>query len=117
MARIELGDGDYVVVYNEMIHKTTRALNQLLRKSLGETGYQSLDEQLRNAVNEQDKRDILRKVPIEGEDEIILLNQVTEWSFGAVSQESLDNIPSVKYQRLTQEVDKLYSSIPLAVKS
>ena len=110
--RVEL-DGDYALVLPEIIHRTSKLLQKKVIGVLGREGYQSLQDELRQAANDEDRKVILRKVPIEGEDEIILLNQVVEWSFGDVSQEVLDNIPATKYDKLSAEVDRLYSSIPL----
>lgn len=114
--KIELS-GDWAFLYPEMIHKTTRALQKLMISSLGIEGYQTLTENLRTAKTEDERKEIARKIPIEGEGEVILLNQVVEWSFGAVNQETIDRIPSSKYDRLQAEVEKLYSPAPLAVSS
>ena len=110
--RIEL-DGDYALVLPEIIHRTSKLLQRKVIEVLGKEGYQVLQNELRQVANDEDRKAILRKVPIEGEDEIILLNQIVEWSFGAVNQEVLDQIPATKYDKLSEEVDKLYSPVPL----
>jgi hypothetical protein len=111
--RIEL-EGDYAILKKEMVHKTTRAIDAVLAKH--NVTRQVLVKRIQEA---QEKGEIPADLlPLTNEnDEAILLNQVTEWSFGAVSQEVLDNIPRDKYVKLTAEVDKLYSAPPLAPKS
>jgi hypothetical protein len=105
--RIELG-GDYAIVLKEMRHKTTREVSKVLRRYMTEKKLSIAD--LQKAIESRD-------IDPEETTEIILLNQVTEWSFGAVTQETLDNITTEKYQNLTAEVDKLYSVSPLPVKN
>jgi hypothetical protein len=115
--RIELGNGDYALVLKEMTHKTTKALQGLLRRTLGEDAFISLQGQLRTISDENKKKEILQKVTLEGDDEIILLNQIKEWSFGEVTAVVMDSISESKYTLLSVEVNKLYSSSPLPVKS
>ena len=116
VVRIELGDGDYAELYNEITHKTSKNLQRLIRTSLGDAGTLELQAKLSKAPDMQAKRDVLKDVQLEGEDEIIFLNQTVKWSFGEVNQSVLDSIPEIKYQMLKAEVDKLYSQPPLVVK-
>jgi len=111
--RIEL-DGDYAIVLKEMRHKTTKAVDGVLAK-FGKTRNELITEiqKLQSEINPDIPSDL---APIlEANTEVIILSQVTEWSFGSVSQESLDNIPVSKYQKLSVEVDKLYQPSPLPV--
>ena len=117
IVRIELGDGDYAELYNEITHKTSKCLQRLIRTSLGDNGTLELQAKLSNAPDMQAKRDILKDISLEGEDEIIILNQTVKWSFGEVNQSALDVMSDIKYQMLKAEVDKLYSQPPLVVKS
>lgn len=112
--RIEL-EGDYAIVLKEMRHSTAKILQALVRRSLGDSGVLDLQERLRKAPDDAARRQIITENSVDGEDEIILLNQVIEWSFGAVSQEILDNIPQSKYQKLASEVDRLYTPVPFPV--
>jgi hypothetical protein len=113
--KLDLGDGDYAVLFSETKHKTTRALQKLVRDTLGLQKYTELQSQLFNAKTNEEKRIILSQLPVDGDDIVTLLNQVESWSFGEVSQATIDNMPETKYQLLLTEVNKLYSFVPLAV--
>ncbi len=89
--RIEL-EGDYAVVLKELKRGTAKQVRALARRD--------------NVTD-------LTKLDTDDMVEIVLLNQIIEWSFGAVTKESLDNMSDSKYQKLTAKVDKLYSSVPL----
>ena len=110
--RIELGT-DWAIVSSEMMHKTARAVDAVLRKH-----NKSKTELIKQIQDFQEKK--IDEIPSELSEvfddntEAILLNQVIEWSFGAVTNEVMDNIPATKYQMLTTEVDKLYGGNPLA---
>lgn len=117
MIRIELGDGDYAIVYPEMIHRTSRLLQKNILNTLGADGYQKLQADLKAAPDYNAQKAIIAKVAVEGEQNIILLNQVSEWSFGAVTEQVLDTMPSRKFDLLATEVEKLYSQPPLAGKA
>ena len=109
--RIEL-DGDYAIVLKEMIHKTTKAVDAVLIKH-GKTRNQLIEvlQKLQTDNNPDIPPDI---APIiEENTEAILLSQVVEWSFGKVNQETIDNIPTLKYMKLANEVDRLYTPVPL----
>ena len=54
---------------------------------------------------------------LEKTNEIIILNQMVEWSFGPVTQDTIDAMPSVKFDALVQEVDRIYGQAPLPVKA
>ena len=111
--RIEL-EGDYAVVFKEMKHKTSSALQKLLRSSITQEKFTELQGQLLKAKDNDERRNILSQIPVEGDDVITILNQVESWSFGAVSQATIDDMSEVKYQLLLTEVNKLYSQVPLA---
>ena len=115
--RIELGAGDYALILKELRHKTSRLVKECLRKYLKPRTKPVMLSEIQGDTKLDDVEIDMDKFNTEETAEIILLNQVIEWSFGAVNQESLDNIPTLKYENLAMEVDKLYSSVPLAVKS
>ena len=100
-------DGDRAVVLKEMRHKTSRAISAVLTKH--NKTRQELIEQIKNGIPDASILD--------ENNEVILLNQVVEWSFGPVTQDILDNISVDKYQKLVAEVDKLYSQVPLPISS
>ncbi len=116
--RIELGDTDYAIVLSEMRHRTTKLVRQALQKCLKPRGKPILLSEIKTGAELLTEAEIdFEKLDSDQNAEIILLNQTTEWSFGEVNQETLDNIPTSKYEKLIAEVDKLYSQPPLASKS
>ena len=95
--KIDLGDGDYIVLIGPLMHVTSVEI----QKYMGQlTDKKMADE---HAVGE-----------------IFIRNQGVEWSHGDFTT---DNILSVfagmteaQYQKLSSEVDRLYGQTPLAVK-
>jgi hypothetical protein len=113
--KIDLGDGDYAVVFKEMKHKTSNALQNLLRQTIGEQGFAELRIQLQKEPDIEKRKAILSQIPVEGDDIVTILNQTESWSFGEVIQTVIDDMPESKYQILLSEVNRLYSQIPLAI--
>ena len=109
-------DNDWSVMLKEIRHKTTKAVNAVIVKH--NTTRDALIPQIQ-AIRDNPTTSLPAEIQaiIDDNTEAILLNQTIEWSFGDVTQETLDNIPTSKYLRLTQEVDKLYSQAPLVTNS
>jgi hypothetical protein len=106
--RIEL-EGDYAVVFKEMKHKTTRALQQLIRESIPAEKF----AEIQGESDLEKRKTLLMKVQVDGDDIVTLMNQVESWSFGEVTPSVIDEMPERKYQLLVAEVNKLYSQTPL----
>ena len=115
--KLELGDGDYAVVFKEMKHKTSKAIQDLLRRSVTPDKWLDLQSQLQKEADIEKRKAILRPIQVDGDDVITILNQTESWSFGAVTEDTIDNMTETKYQLLLSEVNKLYSQAPLAPKS
>jgi hypothetical protein len=114
--RIEL-DGDYALLWPEMRHKTTAALQRNLRKYMKPRGKPILLSELTPETNLINDYEIdTASFDQHEQNDIKILNQVTEWSFGPVTQDVLDNLPTRQYDRLIAEVDKLYAEPPLPTK-
>ena len=115
--RLDLGDGDYALALAEMTHRTHKAIERLWVDTVGAAEWKAIKQRVNEAKTPEDKAAILKAVNLTGDDEVIILNQVTELSIGGVkliiSQEILDNMASSKYQTLAGEVDKLYTQVPL----
>ena len=107
---IEL-DNDWAVMLKEIRHKTTKAVNAVIVKH--NTTRDALIPQIQAIRDNPASLQPEIQSIIDENTETILLNQTVEWSFGTITQETLDNIPTIKYLKLTQEVDKLYSPVPL----
>ena len=95
--KIEIGDGHFIVLVKPLMHRTAVEIHKYLEQF-------------------QDKKTADEHVV----GEIFIRNQGVEWSFGDLTT---DNILSVfagmteaQYQKLSSEVDRLYSQTPLAVK-
>ena len=112
--RIEL-DGDYAIVLKEMKHKTSKLVMEMLRSCMPPSPELVPLATITDPSKIADAMIDLNKVKATGEQraELILLNQAVEWSFGPVTQETLDNMSTAKYQKLAAEVDRLYT-VPLA---
>jgi hypothetical protein len=115
--RIELGDGDYAVVGKEVKHKTSVALEKLLRNSVSPDDWVKLQAQLKGEPDIIKRMAILDKIEVEGDDIINLVNQTEELVIDGKPQpitvETFDNMSSAKYETLKNEVNKLYSPVPL----
>jgi hypothetical protein len=105
--RIEL-EGDFVLAYKDLMRKTARAVQTAYRKYM-----KAKPVPLAEIENLDYEVDISAVDPDEIA-EIIILNQVTEWSFGPVTKDTLDKMPNQKYLRLQKELDVLYKPVPLA---
>ena len=108
--RIELENGNYVVAFTEMKHKTSQALQKLLRNSVPAEKFAEIQKE----PDLSKRMALIQSLPVEGDDVIILLNQIESWSFGPVTQDIIDNMSEHNYQEVITEVNKLYSQIPLA---
>jgi hypothetical protein len=114
--RIELGDGDYAVAIKELLHRTSRQVQQYYRRFMKPMGKAVLlsDVQAGRAALLNDYEIDMASVDEDEVAEIFVLNQVTEWSFGAVTSETItsNNMPSSKYEALKKELNELYKPAP-----
>jgi hypothetical protein len=135
--KIDLGGGDWAVVYKDVLRVTARLHEAELRKHMtpvkvGKDGNGKvlLSELDRDAVIPQ--MDYLVDIPsLRESDEIIneiyIFNQVVEWSFGPFERadnhqllnpeairETIDyKMTREQYRTLVQEMDRLYKPLPL----
>lgn len=117
--RIDLGDDDYAMVIVPLIHKTSKLVQAYYKpymKSIGKPVLLSELQAGKVALNNDYELD-LNAVDDDAVADIFILNQVSEWSFGTVSRESIDNMPSDKYNLLVKELNGLYKPTPFPVKS
>lgn len=115
--RIDLDGGDYALVFEEMIHRTQRLIKEANSRALGMEKFRELQKALNNAKNPEEAKQIIEQafagIDNDSEtEEIILLNQITEWSFGTVDKQTLEELPVTKYDKLLAEVNRLYTPRP-----
>ena len=132
--RIELGDGDYGLVYQEMRHKTDRLMQANLRKYFKPLGKPFLLSELtpETKLTGDYEIDAMRFDQAE-QDHILLINQLSELrlegqsykhppemaqNMGQVylTDDTFDLLSKRKYETLLAEVNKLYGLLPLPEK-
>jgi len=122
--KLDLGDGDFAVLYIELKHKTEKAVSDLMRKYI--KAPQGLKITIPNdgkvdvaaaslAAQAKDQVKILGDLEIDfanadfqGSTDIMILFQVKEWSFGAVTQAVLDEMPARKRDIIAARFDELF---------
>ncbi len=111
--KIDLGDGDYALVYKAYKHKTAAAINELLLAALTPDMLKALQAEPDIAK----RTAILKPLNIKGEDTTTLVNQTASLYFDKaeqlISPQSFGELSETKYQLLLSEVNKLYSPTPL----
>ena len=123
--KLDLGDGDFAVLMVELKHKTERAVGELMKKYIKVS--QPIKIQIPDNGNvakaaadltvqaQAAQAKVLGELEIDfanadfqGSADIMILYQVKEWSFGAVTQEVLDEMPARKRDVITKRFDDLF---------
>jgi len=119
--RIEFEGGGYAVLCLQLKHGTQKAVNAILRPLMktpdgGTVATLSVQEgDGKTKVEGPTEVQIeLAQVDFTAVNDIILLKQVNEWSFGPVDQATLDVVPEPIIERLVEEANGLYGEVPLA---
>lgn len=115
LARHFGGSKQYVLLAPELKHGTARRVEAVNRKYLHysvpsvkvEEG-QTLSEAAKNVAVELDLNADFTEA-----NDILLLGQVEEWTFGPVNQEVLDGLPEKTRDLILQKCDELYTKSPL----
>ncbi len=110
---VDLGEGDWATIWPEFRHKTFSALQKNLRRYLKPKGKPKLLSELTAETVLDDFELDTVSFDREEANDIKLLNQVLELSWGPVTQAALDNMPKRKYDLLIAEVEKI-CDLPLA---
>lgn len=112
--KVEL-DGDWVLMYSELRHGTSRKVQEVYEPFLSNKEVQEILLKLNNGDSEEITRlrDIIGTIPSIQATDVMILNQIKEWSFGDITQEVLDDIPERKRSILSAKCDELYT-YPLA---
>ena len=119
--KVELDEGETAVFYVELRHGTQKAVNALTRPFLkypdGKTPVLTIKEGEEGPKVEGPttvKVD-LAAIDYDVVNDMIIVGQVKEWSFGPIDQETLDGLPERIRGRLVQECNLLYGNMgPLA---
>ena len=101
--RIDLGDGDYAVLKKELTHRTSVLIQELVRQSIP-------DDTLKAVKDVTEAQGLAGKLDNAKLENIILLNQITEWSFGSVNEQSLGEIFESKYIKLREQAVRMYET-------
>jgi len=123
--KVDLPDGNTAELYAEMKHKTQRAVEAMtrpyltypegmgkLKVSQGEDGG---PVEAKAAVKDLEVIVDLGRIDWTAVNEIIIVNQVTSWSFGEVTAEVLGEQSEAVFEALKVKVNELYrDSFPLA---
>lgn len=120
--RIDLGDGDFAVIYNKVLRVTARLHEAELRKHmtpvLKDGGSLKVLASELEALADAPKLDYLidlAAIDDNAVNEIYIFNQVAEWSFGSVDLPTLEmKVTREQYKTLVREMDRLYKPLPLA---
>jgi len=104
---------DYAVFYQELLHRTQKAVNLLTRSKLtfpeGKPPTLVIEGEDQMRVEGAKTIDIdLTAVDWTTLYDEMIIGQVKEWSFGPVDQGTLDGLPESIRGRLVKEVDVLY---------
>ena len=112
--KLELnGTGDYAVFYVELRHGTQKAINVLTRPHLTYP-----DKPPKLIIEAEDKVTVegseraqidLTTAPMDEVNDLMIVGQVKEWSFGPVDQATLDSLPETIRKRLLDECNLLYA--------
>ncbi len=121
--RIELPGGTYALVYKDVLRKTARLHEAELRKHM--TPFNQFGDPkkvLRSSLKDNPQRGVVDYyidfVAVDANNErineIFILNQTLEWSFGPVTLEVLETgLTRDQYQLFVEEIDRLYKPSPL----
>jgi hypothetical protein len=114
--KVDLGDNEYALMYDEMRHGTSRKVQAVYEPYVNTEEAQELIKSLDNGA--EGVADKLHKLVGSASSvmatDVMILGQVEEWSFGEISQEVLDNMPERKRRILSDKCDELYAR-PLAM--
>lgn len=108
-----LSKKDYAIFYVELRHGTQKAVNVLTRPFLeypDKPPKLIIEGEDKVTVQGSQRADIdLTKVDMDEVNDVMIVGQVKEWSFGLVDQATLDGIPETIRKRLLDECNLLYA--------
>ena len=123
LVRIELPGGDYAMAYKDVLRKTARLHEAELRKYMtpkpeAKTTVMQSELEANPAANLAIDYEVDLLAVEQNQDainELYILHQVPEWSFGPVDAEVLENrVTDAQYKALVKELNRLYKPSPLS---
>lgn len=111
---------NFAILYQELRHGTQRRVNAMTRPLLNYGGPSPKlvmdQEEGKPKIEGAGKVDIdLAKIDFDAVNDIIIVGQVKEWSFGPVDQDTLDGLPESLRGALVAKCNELYGAAgPLA---
>ncbi len=116
--KVGLTNGRVAFVYREVLHRTYRQHEDILRRAMTPSGETTIKMSQLEAGKKMPKVDYVLDVTKLDMNEInvlYILNQVAEWSYGPVTREVVENqLTRDDCILLVREMDRLYQPIPLA---
>ena len=115
--RLDLGDGDYAMMYEELRHGTVKTVAEIYQPYLAKPEVAAL---LQADGEEDDRLNRIFQIvggsaDVIGAQDALILGQVKEWSFGEVTQDVLENAVSHRKRNIMyEEANRRYGDIPLA---
>jgi hypothetical protein len=120
--KVDLTDGkawnplkkrDSAVFFKEVRHGTQKAVNAMTRKFLtfpnGQNPKLVVTGEKDMRIEGVESIDVdLAKVDFDAVNDVLILGQVKEWSFGPVDQEILDGLSEDMRNKLVEAINKLY---------
>jgi len=111
--------GNFAVFFQELRHGTQRQINAMTRPFLnygGPSPKLSMNQEDGPKLQGADHVEVdLAKIDFDAVNDVLILGQVKEWSFGPVDQETLDSIPESLRGNLVAKVNELFGAAgPLA---
>ncbi len=115
--KVNLTNGHFAFVYREVLHRTYRQHEDILRRAMTTNGPTTI----KMSEVEEGKRPpkveyVLdaAKLDMHEINELYILSQVAEWSYGPVTHEVVENVLTRDdYLLLVKEMDRLYQPTPL----
>jgi hypothetical protein len=106
---------DSVVFFKEIRHGTQKAVNAMTRQFLtfpnGQNPKLVVSGEKDMRIEGVESIDVdLARVDFDAVNDVLILGQVKEWSFGPVDQETLDSLSEDMRNKLVEEVNKLYGA-------
>ena len=114
--RIDLGEGQWADMFTEVKRVTARLHEAEIRKHLRPVDDRPLAfSDVLSGAREWPKDYLINPAAVDHGlvAEVYALHQVKAWSFGPVTQETLDNMPKRFFELLRNDIDERYQADPL----
>jgi hypothetical protein len=107
---VALPDGCKAEMYKYLLHGTQRAVSEITRKYLTIT---SPSPDSTDGASSNDVQIDLSSVDWEAVNDVIILRQVVRWSYGMITQDTLDSLPEIVRGKFLEEVARYNENHPL----